>query len=82
MMADTIRQTEILLVGYPAAPAGLSAKAAALDPDFIWQRIESYIAWRFSKRAIEWIVAGGDARPSADASVFCRRCSVRRPPAP
>jgi hypothetical protein len=43
---------------YPDPPAGLSTDAAALDGDVIWQRLESYIAWRYSARAVEWIVEG------------------------
>lgn len=57
-MAQTIRQTEGAPEAYPAAPDGLSAAAAALEADFIWQRIEAYTAWRWSERAVEWIVEG------------------------
>ncbi|OSQ44677.1 hypothetical protein [Marivita geojedonensis] len=56
-MIDIIRQTEATPT-YPAAPDGLSAAAAALDPDMIWARIESYIAHRFSEREIIWTVSG------------------------
>lgn len=57
-MADTIRQTEGVPDAYPATPSGLSTAAAALDADFIWQRIEAYTAWRWSERSIEWTVEG------------------------
>lgn len=60
-MAEMMRQTEMLHEGYPAAPTGLSAKASALDANAIWQRMESYIAWRFSVRTVEWIVEGRGA---------------------
>ena len=57
-MADTIRQNEAIPSAYPDAPDTLSTAAAALDADFIWQRIESYIAHRWTERDIEWIVEG------------------------
>lgn len=63
-MAETIRQTEGLPDLYPAAPDTLSTAAAALDEDFIWQRIEAYVAHRWSERSVEWIVEGcGDWQP-------------------
>jgi hypothetical protein len=58
MMATTIKQTEGIPAAYPATPTGLSTAAAALDPDMLWQRIEAYTAWRYTSRAIEWIVEG------------------------
>lgn len=64
MTATTIKQTEGAPSAYPDAPSGLSAAAAALDADMIWQRIEAYTAWRFTSRSIEWIVEGcGDWHP-------------------
>lgn len=57
-MTTTLRQTEAIPATYPGAPAGLSTAAAALDPDFIWQRIEAYTVWRWSERPIEWLVEG------------------------
>ena len=63
-MAATIKQTEAAPAAYPDAPEGLSTAAAALDPDMIWQRIEAYTAWRWSERAVTWIVEGcGDWQP-------------------
>ncbi|MCB1489029.1 MAG: hypothetical protein KDJ88_16435 [Bauldia sp.] len=58
MTATTIRQDENLPEAYPDAPDTLTAAAAALDPDFIWQRIESYIAHRWTARAVGWKVEG------------------------
>jgi hypothetical protein len=58
MTATTIRQAEALPADYPDAPLGLSAAAAALDPAVIWQRIESYVAWRWSARDVMWIATG------------------------
>lgn len=59
MTATTIRQSEALPDEYPAAPAGLSVAAKALDRDLIWQRIEGYTAYRFTPRSVMWIVVGG-----------------------
>ena len=62
-MAETIRQDEQLPASYPDAPT-LSTAAAALDADFIWQRLEAYQAHRWSERAVTWIVEGcGEWRP-------------------
>ncbi len=58
MSATTIKQTEGTPAEYPPAPPDLSTEAAALDSNAIWQRIESYIAWRFTSRSIEWTVEG------------------------
>lgn len=57
-MATTIKQVEAIPAAYPATPSGLSTAAAAVDADAIWQRIESYIAHRYSSRSIVWIVEG------------------------
>lgn len=63
-MATTIRQTEAMPSTYPAAPGGLSTAAAALDANMIWQRIEAYVAHRWTSREVEWIVEGsGDWQP-------------------
>lgn len=58
MTAVTIRQTEAAPDVYPAAPGGLSTAAAALDADMLWQRIEAYVAHRWTERAVTWIVEG------------------------
>lgn len=59
-MALTIKQTELLPDDYPTIPGNvvLSAAAAVLDPAMIWQRIEGYIAHRWTERAVVWIVEG------------------------
>lgn len=57
-MACTLKQVEALPATYPAAPAGMSVAAAALDPAMIWQRIESYICHRWTARAVVWTVEG------------------------
>ena len=56
-MAVTLKQTEAIPGSYPAV-TGLSVAAAALDPAMIWQRIESYIAYRWTARAVVWTVEG------------------------
>jgi hypothetical protein len=58
MTATTIAQGEAAPASYPDAPGGLSTDAAALDPAMIWQRIEAYVAWRWSARTVEWVVDG------------------------
>jgi hypothetical protein len=59
-MATTIKQNETAPESYPdlPSPSPLSAAAAALDPAVVWQRIESYLAHRWTERAVEWIVEG------------------------
>jgi hypothetical protein len=64
LMATVIQQVEDVTT-YPAAPAGLSTAAAALSPDMICQRIESYIAWRWTARGVTWFVEGpGEFAPT------------------
>lgn len=58
MTIDLIKQFEDVPAAYPAAPAGLSTAAAALDADMIWARIESYTAWRFTEREVVWTLVG------------------------
>jgi len=57
-MACTLKQVEAIPATYPATQDGLSVEAAALDPAMIWQRIESYIAHRWTARAVVWTVEG------------------------
>ncbi|WP_084421837.1 hypothetical protein [Henriciella litoralis] len=58
-MAVTLKQTEAIPASYPDSPDGLSDKAAAVPADAIWERIESYIAHRFTPRSVVWTVEGG-----------------------
>jgi hypothetical protein len=63
--AATISQVEGMPSSYPPSPGGLSSQAAALSPDMIWQRIESYIVYRWSIRSIVWIAEGwGEWHPT------------------
>ena len=58
-MATTIKQTESLPATYPTvSTTGWSTAAAALSQTMLWQRIESYIAYRWTARDVEWIVDG------------------------
>jgi hypothetical protein len=57
-MAETIKQDEATPASYPAAPSGLSAAAAAIDPAIVWQRIDAYTARRYAARAVTWVVEG------------------------
>ncbi|MEQ9258136.1 MAG: hypothetical protein RIG84_03465 [Roseovarius sp.] len=57
-MSEVLKREEATPATYPAAPAGLSDAAAALDADMIWQRIEAYIAHRWTDREVKWTVEG------------------------
>lgn len=57
-MTTIIRQVESAPASYPGAPSGLSTEAAALDAATIWQRIEAYIAYRYTARNVVWTVEG------------------------
>ncbi len=60
MNATTLQQAEGEPGEYPLTYPGidLSEAAQALDPGMIWARLESYIVWRYSPRAVEWVVEG------------------------
>jgi hypothetical protein len=59
-MTVTITQNEDVPDSYPdqGSPGILSVAASALDPDMIWQRIESYVSHRWTPRAVVWTVEG------------------------
>lgn len=66
-MAVTIKQIEAAPEAYPdlGSPSPLSAAAAALDPAMVWQRVESYVAYRWTEREVVWTVEGpGEWHPS------------------
>ncbi|MGJ3230250.1 MAG: hypothetical protein ACFE0P_00455 [Oceanicaulis sp.] len=52
---DPIKTVEGVPDAYPDAPAGLSTEAAALDSASIWQRIEQWIAHRYTPRSVTFI---------------------------
>ena len=60
-MAVTLKEVEAIPAAYPAPPAGLSTKAAALDADALWQRLEAYCRVRWTAREVVWTVEGGGA---------------------
>lgn len=55
--AYTSKTTESV-PAYPLSGDGLSGEASAPDEALVWGRIESYIAWRWVTRDVEWIVQG------------------------
>lgn len=59
-MATTLRQIEGAPENIPEASyyPTLSTAAKRLDKAMLWQRIETYIAFRYSERAVTWIVEG------------------------
>lgn len=58
-MVDILKRQEEVPASYPETPEGLLSDAAAvLDADMIWQRIESYIAHRWTQRQVIWTVQG------------------------
>ena len=63
-MVETVKQVEAVPASYPATPDGLSIAATALDHNAVWQRIEAYIAHRWTVREVIWTVEGeGDWTP-------------------
>lgn len=52
-----LKQIETPPIAYKAV-TGLSTAAAALDAGVVWQRIENWIAYRWTKRPVTWIVEG------------------------
>lgn len=59
-MAATLKEVEAIPTNYPTVP-GLSAEAAALEADAIWQRIEAYTRMRWTVREVVWTVEGEGA---------------------
>jgi len=57
-MIDLLKQFEETPEAYPTVPGGLSDGAAALDGNMIWQRIEAYVAHRWTPREVVWTLQG------------------------
>lgn len=57
-MVQVLQRLEAAPEAFPAVPDGLSTAAAALNSDAIWQRIEGYVAHRWSEREVVWVVEG------------------------
>lgn len=71
MTATTIKQIEAVPASYPDAPGTLSTEAAALDLPMVWQRLEAYVAHRWTERAVTWIVEGcGEWEPPLTPSAI------------
>jgi hypothetical protein len=73
MMATTLKKTEFAPESYPdlGSPSPLSAEAASIDPAIVWQRLEAYVAFRWSEREVVWIVEGpGDWAPPLAPAVI------------
>lgn len=51
-MTETLRQQETAPASYPDEPVTADGDLQVVA----WQRIEHYIAWRFSPRAVVWFV--------------------------
>lgn len=69
-MAETMKQTEALPAEYPTVTAyahrdeSLLPDDVEIDASIIWQRIEAYIAYRWTPREVVWLVEGeGDWTP-------------------
>ncbi|MBY6119821.1 hypothetical protein KUV64_11840 [Mameliella alba] len=63
-MIELLAKSEAMPEAYPDPPAGLSTAAAALSEAMLWQRIEAYIAHRWTPREVTWTVSGsGDWAP-------------------
>jgi hypothetical protein len=62
-MATTLKQDESLPASYPAVSPydHYFSGEEVVDPAIIWQRLESYIAWRWTARAVVWTVEGPGA---------------------
>ncbi len=56
-MATTLKEDEAIPASYPTVPS-LTIPAAMLDQAALWQRIEAYVAHRWTPRAVVWIVEG------------------------
>jgi hypothetical protein len=64
MTVMTLQQIEAPPEGYPEDPYLTMSDEAAAFLATAWQRIESYIAWRYSVRDVQWTVEGcGDWLP-------------------
>ncbi|MBN9074313.1 MAG: hypothetical protein J0H34_22475 [Rhizobiales bacterium] len=57
-MTELLEQIESSPTAYPPAPDGLSTAAAALANAMLWQRIELWVAYRWTERIVVWIMKG------------------------
>jgi hypothetical protein len=66
LMAVIIQRIESAPEGdYPLPPVGTPASLTLGQKSSIWQRLENYTAYRFSERAVVWVVEGpGEFKPN------------------
>jgi hypothetical protein len=55
----TVKINEGRPAEWPDPPFPLGTAAAAIEPEVIWRRIESWIAWRWGERPCAFIAEGG-----------------------
>lgn len=68
-MAETLHMVESLPAAYPSVPSGITL--GEVDGDVVWQRIEQWVAWRWSERAVVYTVEGpGDWRANLTPVTF------------
>ena len=81
-MATTLKQDEAIpasyasITAYEHRPFEFPAEDATIEPALIWQRIEAYIAHRYTARAVVWTVEGpGDWEPPlVPATISATEC--------
>lgn len=57
-MIKTLSREESVPSNYPAMPSGLSTEAQNIPSDAVWQRIEGWIAYRWTERQVTWVLEG------------------------
>lgn len=55
---DIIEENEGTPLDYPAMPDGLSDAAKDIAPAAVWERLESWMSYRYGERTVEWITHG------------------------
>jgi hypothetical protein len=71
VMTTVIQQNETAPAAYPDSPAGVPASLTTPQLKSLWQRIEAYTAYRYTSRAVVWVVEGPDEwhAPLSPASI-------------
>lgn len=74
-MTDILQRTEDAPATYPVIPQGLHERfSLEIDTDYqryIWQRLEAYIAHRWTPRTVAWVVQGeGSWKPDLTPFTF------------
>ena len=70
-MATTIKQTEALPEAYPDVSVDSTTAGAAADPMLVWQRIEAYVAHRWTEETWNgsWTAAASGTPPLTPATI-------------